>query len=109
MSENHQPAQPVPKTIRAIQDLSRSTNFRLCQQHFQGTGHLRFLPTVTVNGNRYDIRQLTADQIDLLDKVGCFSVEEVVFQSAGLNPRMHKTIGLREMLIMSGEMLRTSD
>jgi hypothetical protein len=73
MNEKHQPA--VPESTSVAEDVSRCTNLQFYQKSFREI--LDRLPRVTVNGNRYDIRELTADLIDLFDEV---------FQSAGLNP-----------------------
>lgn len=94
--ETHTPPQPVPSRMMTS-DHSDTTHFRLCQQHYQRRRDLRVIPTVLVEGKRYDLRELTADQIDLLMEKGCDGATEEEFMIAGTNPKMHEGMTQKEM------------
>jgi hypothetical protein len=92
---------PIPIYVPTI-DRSQSTNFRLLQQHYKGRcispndpdseDPLLQVPTVTVAGMKYDVRTLTAEQIDLLqERVHRIEViSEEVFLQKGESGRMYE-------------------
>jgi hypothetical protein len=99
---------PIPAYVPTA-DYSRSGNFRMCQQHFRGRcidpndtdeDALIQLPTILVAGAKYDVRTLTAEQIDLLQtarRTG-MAVQEAVFLQAGRSGRMHGRLTMQDMM-----------
>ena len=103
---------PVPFTLTI--DCSHTSHFRLCQQHYRKralTGDeaddpLPAVPTVTVSGRNYDIRTLTAKQVDLLQLRGCLNVSKEDFLQAGLSGNMYQDMTTSEIMRALG--VRTS-
>ena len=95
---------PIPLYVPSI-DMSDSTHFRLCQQHFRKRcidlnasadyDALLQLPTVTVAGKKYDVRTMTAEQIDLVQNS---NQSEEAFLRAGTSGRMHEELTMQEVM-----------
>lgn len=103
----------IPLYVPTI-DMSGTSDFRMCQQHFKGRCiHLSEsadgdailqLPTITVAGKKYDLRTMTAEQIDLLQESSesGTDVSEEAFLQAGTSGRMYEPVSFKDLMTRMG-------